>query len=258
MPPRVRSCAARRSAAAPSRSPTTPTTTHHPNTTHPPPQPTPTPRPPPQALRVNTAGAQHVLELAGAHGFRVFAPSTIAVFGRRTPRAAAPDFAVVSPATMYGVTKARGRAALRRRLGGRTGCAGGAASLPACRPAHRPAPIEPGSIRRAPHLPRPRPRARRCTRSCWASTTPSAWAWTTARCATRAWCRTRRRPAAAPRTTLLRSSTRRSPAAPTRASWWAARARRCAARTLGAGELASWAGRPCPAWPARGRTRLLL
>jgi threonine 3-dehydrogenase len=62
-------------------------------------------RNPPLALRVNTAGAQNVLELAAAHGFSVFAPSTIAVFGRRTPRINAPDHTVLSPATMYGVTK---------------------------------------------------------------------------------------------------------------------------------------------------------
>lgn len=57
------------------------------------------------ALRVNTAGIQNILELASAHNMKVYAPSTIAVFGKTTPRNYTPDVTIMQPNTMYGITK---------------------------------------------------------------------------------------------------------------------------------------------------------
>ena len=49
--------------------------------------------------------AQNVLELAAQHNLRVYAPSTIAVFGPTTPRINTPDCTIKEPTTMYGITK---------------------------------------------------------------------------------------------------------------------------------------------------------
>lgn len=57
------------------------------------------------ALKVNSSGIQHLLELASAHKLQIYAPSTIAVFGKTTPRNNAPDITVKQPNTMYGITK---------------------------------------------------------------------------------------------------------------------------------------------------------
>ncbi len=64
---------------------------------------------PQQAWRVNTDGLYNVLEVAREHGVtRIFWPSSIAVFGPKTPRDPAPQDTVLSPTTMYGVTKVTG------------------------------------------------------------------------------------------------------------------------------------------------------
>lgn len=50
---------------------------------------------------------QNVLELAAQHNLKVYAPSTIAVFGPTTPRINTPNTTICQPTTMYGITKAR-------------------------------------------------------------------------------------------------------------------------------------------------------
>ncbi len=61
------------------------------------------------AWRVNMTGLYTVLEAARENGIgRVFSPSSIAVFGPSTPREATPQDTVLSPTTMYGVTKVAG------------------------------------------------------------------------------------------------------------------------------------------------------
>jgi threonine 3-dehydrogenase len=45
------------------------------------------------------------LEVARDYNLRVFAPSTIAVFGPTTPQDNTPDLTIMRPTTMYGVTK---------------------------------------------------------------------------------------------------------------------------------------------------------
>lgn len=57
------------------------------------------------AMTLNTRGIENVLDLAAQHKFKVFAPSTIAVFGASTPQDLTPDLTVMRPSTMYGVTK---------------------------------------------------------------------------------------------------------------------------------------------------------
>jgi nucleoside-diphosphate-sugar epimerase len=58
---------------------------------------------------VNVNGLRNVLEVARSQGVaRLFYPSSIAVFGASTPCQATPQETVLSPSTMYGVTKATG------------------------------------------------------------------------------------------------------------------------------------------------------
>ncbi len=60
------------------------------------------------AWSVNMDGLKHVLDAARIYGLRVFWPSSIAVFGPRTPRERAPQHTVLDPTTIYGVTKVSG------------------------------------------------------------------------------------------------------------------------------------------------------
>ena len=57
--------------------------------------------------KINMDGLLNVLELAKKYKFRVFAPSSIAVFGSDVGKVAKQD-SPLNPATMYGVTKAAG------------------------------------------------------------------------------------------------------------------------------------------------------
>lgn len=61
------------------------------------------------AWRVNMDGLYNVLEVARTAGVRqVFWPSSIAVFGPKTPKERTPQDTILSPTTMYGVTKVAG------------------------------------------------------------------------------------------------------------------------------------------------------
>ena len=60
------------------------------------------------AWKVNMIGHYNVLELAREYGFRVFWPSTIAVFGPTTPKYKTPQHTIIEPITMYGITKYSG------------------------------------------------------------------------------------------------------------------------------------------------------
>lgn len=57
------------------------------------------------AMKLNTRGIENVLELARHNNLRVFAPSTIAVFGPSSPNIMTPDECIMRPTTMYGLTK---------------------------------------------------------------------------------------------------------------------------------------------------------
>lgn len=61
---------------------------------------------PRQTWNVNMNGLFNVLEIARQERLdRVYFPSSIAVFGGQTPRKATPQFTVLQPETMYGITK---------------------------------------------------------------------------------------------------------------------------------------------------------
>lgn len=61
------------------------------------------------AWRVNMEGLYNVLEVAKTHKVRqVFWPSSIAVFGPKTPKEKTPQDTIFSPTTMYGITKVAG------------------------------------------------------------------------------------------------------------------------------------------------------
>ncbi len=61
---------------------------------------------PRQTWNVNMNGLFNVLEVGRQEGLdRIYFPSSIAVFGGQTPRKATPQFTVLQPETMYGITK---------------------------------------------------------------------------------------------------------------------------------------------------------
>ena len=61
---------------------------------------------PRQTWNVNMNGLFNVLEVARQEKLdKVYFPSSIAVFGGKTPRKATPQFTVLQPETMYGITK---------------------------------------------------------------------------------------------------------------------------------------------------------
>jgi nucleoside-diphosphate-sugar epimerase len=64
---------------------------------------------PDQAWFLNIEGLRNVLEISREERVRrVFWPSSIAAFGPRTPRTRTPQFTVMDPSTIYGITKAAG------------------------------------------------------------------------------------------------------------------------------------------------------
>ena len=61
------------------------------------------------AWRVNVEGLHNILELAKENELvRVFWPSSIGAFGARAPRVKTPQYTVLIPGTIYGVTKVTG------------------------------------------------------------------------------------------------------------------------------------------------------
>ncbi len=60
------------------------------------------------AWDVNVQGLRTVLELARDFKLRVFWPSSIAAFGPTTPKIKTPQYTVLEPTTIYGVTKVTG------------------------------------------------------------------------------------------------------------------------------------------------------
>lgn len=57
---------------------------------------------------VNVNGLYNLLEIARERELRIFCPSSIAVFGPGTPKENTPQDTVLTPTTMYGVTKVTG------------------------------------------------------------------------------------------------------------------------------------------------------
>lgn len=60
------------------------------------------------AWEINMAGLFNILEAAREFGLKVFFPSSIAVFGGMTPRVNTPQYAVLQPETVYGISKVAG------------------------------------------------------------------------------------------------------------------------------------------------------
>ncbi len=64
---------------------------------------------PQRTWNINMNGLLSILELARESGLqKVFYPSTIAVFGQTTPRIMTPQHTVMTPSTVYGISKAAG------------------------------------------------------------------------------------------------------------------------------------------------------
>lgn len=60
------------------------------------------------AWRLNMEGLLGLLDLAREEKFRLFWPSSIAVFGSNTPRIQTPQFTITEPSTVYGISKHAG------------------------------------------------------------------------------------------------------------------------------------------------------
>ena len=60
------------------------------------------------AWRLNMEGLLGTLELAREEKFKLFWPSSIAVFGPTTPRVNTPQFTITEPSTVYGISKLAG------------------------------------------------------------------------------------------------------------------------------------------------------
>eukprot|EP01095_Lingulamoeba_sp_RSL-Kostka_P006793 TRINITY_DN214_c4_g1_i2.p1 TRINITY_DN214_c4_g1~~TRINITY_DN214_c4_g1_i2.p1 ORF type:complete len:374 (-),score=113.77 TRINITY_DN214_c4_g1_i2:238-1359(-) len=60
---------------------------------------------PDNAFNVNFIGARNCFELARKHDLRIFAPSSIAAFGVKSPHDMTPDFCIQDPNTIYGISK---------------------------------------------------------------------------------------------------------------------------------------------------------
>jgi nucleoside-diphosphate-sugar epimerase len=60
------------------------------------------------AWRLNMESILGLLELAKEEGFKLFWPSSIAVFGPTTPRDNTPQYTVMEPSTVYGISKQAG------------------------------------------------------------------------------------------------------------------------------------------------------
>jgi nucleoside-diphosphate-sugar epimerase len=60
------------------------------------------------AWKLNMDSLLGLLDLAKESGFRLFWPSSIAVFGPTTPRDNTPQYTVMEPATVYGISKQAG------------------------------------------------------------------------------------------------------------------------------------------------------
>ncbi|OLS26300.1 MAG: putative epimerase/dehydratase [Candidatus Heimdallarchaeota archaeon LC_2] len=62
-------------------------------------------RNPKLALDVNIRGFENAIELAKQYNLRILSPSSIAAFGPTTPKINTPDFTIMRPTTIYGVSK---------------------------------------------------------------------------------------------------------------------------------------------------------
>lgn len=66
-------------------------------------------RNPEMAWRINMKGLRNILDVCVENGIaKLFFPSTIAVFGPTTPRVNTPQFTVMEPNTIYGISKQAG------------------------------------------------------------------------------------------------------------------------------------------------------
>jgi threonine 3-dehydrogenase len=63
---------------------------------------------PRQAWEINMNGLFNILEVARQYQLKAFFPSSIAVFGEHIQRISTPQFAVLAPTTVYGISKAAG------------------------------------------------------------------------------------------------------------------------------------------------------